>query len=332
MASLGLRFDLRVPDFATTTHADQYRACVEMAEWADRLGLDALILSEHHGSPDGYLPAPLTLAGAILGRTKRIMVNVAAVLLPLHDPVRVAEQLAVLDIIAPGRISFVAALGYRDVEYTMAGVDRRQRGKLLDEYVNVLRKAWTGEPFEWRGREIVVTPKPATPGGPMIMIGGMTEAAARRAARLHCGFFPGLGEQLLADAYEDEATKVGFEGGFCSLPSGPSGMVFVADDPDALWEQIGAHVLYDAQIYSSWQRDDHASSIDVHDAQSWKDVRASGVYQILTPDECVELAETQGDFGTVMLHPLVGGVSPDIAWPSLEVFEQKVLPRLRPGV
>jgi alkanesulfonate monooxygenase SsuD/methylene tetrahydromethanopterin reductase-like flavin-dependent oxidoreductase (luciferase family) len=254
------------------------------------------------------------------------------VLLPLHDPVRIAEQLVVLDLIAPGRITFVAGLGYRDAEYEMAGVDKKQRGRLLEEYVEVLRKAWTGEPFEWRGREVLVTPTPATPGGPMIMIGGGSEPAARRAARLRCGFFPSLGDQALADAYDDEARKVGFEGGFCSLPKGPSGMVLVSDDPDALWEQVGPHALYDAQIYSSWQRNEQASAIDVHDAQSWEDVRASGVYQILTPDECVALAEEQGDFGTVMLHPLVGGLSPDIAWSSLELFDQKVLPRLRPGV
>ena len=79
MAMLGLRFDLRVPEFATTTHPRQYATALEMADWADRTGLDMVILSEHHGAPDGYLPAPLTLAAAVLGRTPRIGVNVAAV-------------------------------------------------------------------------------------------------------------------------------------------------------------------------------------------------------------------------------------------------------------
>ena len=330
MALLGVRFDLRVPDFAPTTHARQYAAALDMAAWADRLGLDMVILSEHHGAPDGYVPAPLTLAGAVLGRTPRIGVNVAAVLVPLHDPVRLAEQLAVLDLCGPGRISLVAGLGYRSVEFEMAGVARAERGRLLEEAVGVLRQAWTGEPFTWRGRQILVTPKPATLGGPLVMIGGSTEVAARRAARLRCGFFPAVGDPRLAEIYQEECTAVGFDAGFCSLPSGP-GFVFVADDPEAAWSKIGPHALFDAQTYAAWQEGPQRSAVDVKGAQRWEDVRASGVYQVLTPDECVALAEKEGDLGSLLLHPLMGGIPPELGWASLELFEGAVLPRLRPA-
>lgn len=324
MAMLGLRFDLRVPDFASTTHAAQYKAALDMAEWADRVGLDVLVLSEHHGAPDGYLPAPLTLAAAMLGRTPRIPVNISAVLVPLHDPIRLAEQLAVIDLIGPGRLSLIAGLGYRSVEFAMADVDRTQRGQLLEEAVEVLRQAWTGEPFTWRGREIVVRPTPATPGGPLVMIGGSTEIAARRAARLRAGFSPAVGDPALAKVYADECAAVGFAAGFCSLPHGP-GFVFVAEDPDKAWVQIGPHALFDAQTYANWQEGPQRSAVDVPDAERWEDVRDSGVYRVLTPDECVELAEQ----GSVMLHPLMGGIPPDLGWSSLELFERAVLPRLR---
>lgn len=328
MAMLGLRFDLRVPEFAATTHARQYATALDMAAWADRTGLDMVILSEHHGAPDGYLPAPLTLAGAVLGRTSRIGVNVVAVLAPLHDPIRLAEQLAVLDLCAPGRISLVAGAGYRSVEFAMAGIERGERGRLLEETVEVLRKAWTGEPFAWRGREVVVTPKPATPGGPMIMIGGSTEVAARRAARLRCGFFPAVGDPRLSQIYAEESAAVGFDAGFCALPSGP-GFVFVAEDPDSTWAKIGANALFDAQTYESWQEGPQRSAVDVPGATTWEDVRASGVYQVLTPDECIALAADES--GTVLLHPLMGGIPPELGWESLELFERAVLPRLRPA-
>jgi alkanesulfonate monooxygenase SsuD/methylene tetrahydromethanopterin reductase-like flavin-dependent oxidoreductase (luciferase family) len=328
MAMLGIRFDLRVPDFATTTHARQYAAALDMADWADRNGLDTLILSEHHGAPDGYVPAPLVLAAAMLGRTSRIGVNVAAVLAPLHDPVRLAEQLAVLDLCAPGRISLVAGAGYRSVEFEMAGVKRAERGRLLEEAVEVLRKAWTGEPFSWRGREVVVTPKPATPGGPMVLIGGSTEVAARRAARLRCGFFPAVGDPRLQQIYAEESAAVGFDQGFCALPSGP-GFVFVAEDPDATWPKVGPHALFDAQTYESWQEGPQRSAVDVPGATTWEDVRASGVYQVVTPDECVAMAEDPS--GTVLLHPLMGGIPPELAWESLQLFERAVLPRVRPA-
>jgi alkanesulfonate monooxygenase SsuD/methylene tetrahydromethanopterin reductase-like flavin-dependent oxidoreductase (luciferase family) len=330
MAMLGVRFDLRVPDFAATTHARQYEAALDMAGWADRVGLDMVILSEHHGAPDGYLPAPLTLAAAVLGRTPRIPVSVAAILVPLHDPIRLAEQLAVLDLCAPGRLSVVAGVGYRSVEFAMAGVERADRGHLLEDGIEVLRQAWSGEPFTWRGRTVVVTPRPATPGGPVIMIGGSTEIAARRAARLHCGFFPALGDPRLAEIYQEECTAVGFDTGFCSLPSGP-GFVCVAEDPEAMWARIGPHALFDAQTYAAWQEGPQRSAVDVKGAQTWQDVRDTGVYQVLTPDECVDLAHEQGDFGSVLLHPLMGGLPPELGWESLELFERQVLPRLRPS-
>src|SRR5262245_5994144 len=118
---LGIRFDLRVPDFAATDHASQYAAALEMTSWAERHGFRFLALSEHHGTDDGYLSAPLTLAAAALARTERLKVNVAALLLPLHDPVRLAEQLAAIDLIAPGRLTLVAGAGYRAAEFEMAG-------------------------------------------------------------------------------------------------------------------------------------------------------------------------------------------------------------------
>jgi len=139
MAMVGIRFDLRVPSFATTTHAAMYQACLDQCEWADRLGLDIVVLSEHHGVDDGFMSAPVTIAAAVAGRTKRIQINIAAILVPLHDPVRLAEQLAAVSLVSGGRVGFVAGLGYRQEEFEMAGVERRQRGKLLEEYVEVMR-------------------------------------------------------------------------------------------------------------------------------------------------------------------------------------------------
>jgi len=328
VAMIALRYDLRVPDFASTTHAAQYAACLEQAEWGDRLGLDALILSEHHGVDDGYLPAPMAMAAAVAGRTRRILINIAAVLVPLHDPVRMAEELAVLDLLSGGRVSFVAGLGYRPEEFEMAGVDRAQRAPLLEEYVEVMRQAWTGEPFEWRGRTVRVTPKPVTQPHPIVMIGGSTEKAARRAARLRCGFFPAIGDPALKVAYDDEAAAVGFREGFCSLP-GNLGFVHVAEDPDEAWARIAPHAVYDAHTYMTWQPSDQRSAVHV-DAPDADGVRASGVYRVVTPDECVALAEELGAAGTLLLHPLMGGITPELAWESLELFEKKVLPRLRP--
>jgi alkanesulfonate monooxygenase SsuD/methylene tetrahydromethanopterin reductase-like flavin-dependent oxidoreductase (luciferase family) len=322
MTMIGIRFDLRVPPFSQTTHAELYAACLDQCAWADEHGLDIIVLSEHHGVADGYLPAPLTLAAAIAGRTKKISINIAAVLVPLHDPVRMAEQLAVLDLASGSRVSFVAGLGYRQEEFEMAGIDKQQRGKLLEEYVGVMRQAWSGEPFEWRGKTVRVTPKPKAP--PTIFVGGSTDIAARRAARLRAGFFPAIGDQRLADTYNAECARLGFKGGFVNLPGGP-GFVHVSENPDRDWALIAPHALYDSQTYSTWQTPDQRSSVHVT-AQTIDDVRQSGVYRVVTPDECIALAK---ETGRIILHPLMGGIAPELGWQGLKLFESKVLPRIR---
>ena len=322
MAMVGIRFDLRVPSFAKTTHAEMYKACLDQAEWADRLGLDILVLSEHHGVEDGFMSSPVTLAAAIAGRTKTIQINIAAILVPLHDPIRLAEQLATASLVSGGRIGFVAGLGYRDEEFVMAGVDRKRRGTLMEEAVEAMRKAWTGEPFEFRGRTVRVTPAPASP--PMILIGGSTEKAAKRAAKLRAGFFPAIGDQRLADLYTAECERLGFHGGFVSMPNGP-GFVHVSENPERDWQRIAPHVLYDAQTYASWQTADQRSQMHV-EGNTLDDVKKSGAYTVLTPDDCVKLAE---ETGRIILHPLMGGMEPALGWESLKLFEEKVLPRIR---
>jgi len=321
LAMIGVRFDLRAPAFGTATHAELYAACLEQCAWADGQGLDLVVLSEHHGVDDGYLPAPLTLAAAIAGRTKRININIAALLVPLHDPVRLAEELAVLDLASGSRVGFVAGLGYRDEEFAMAGVDRKARGRLLEEYVDVLRRAWTGEPFEWRGRTIRVTPKPRSE--PLMLVGGSTAAAARRAARLRLGFFPAIGDPRLAEVYQEECARLGFAG-FVSLPGGP-GFVHVSEDPEREWARIGPHALYDAQTYAAWQPPGQRSAMHV-EARTVDDVRRSSAYRIVTPEECVALAR---ESGRIVLHPLMGGMPPALGWQGLTLFAEKVLPHIR---
>jgi alkanesulfonate monooxygenase SsuD/methylene tetrahydromethanopterin reductase-like flavin-dependent oxidoreductase (luciferase family) len=320
-AMVALRFDLRIPAFAKTTFERQYAACLEMCEWADALGVDAIAISEHHGVDDGYMSSPVTLAAAIAARTKRVRINIAAILVPLHDPVRLAEQLATAAIVADGRLSVVAGLGYRPEEFAMAGVDRTQRGKLFDEYVGVMQQAWTGEPFTWRDRHVHVTPAPAAP--PLILVGGSTAKAAKRAARLRCGFFPAIGDPELQRIYDEACAAAGFTG-FAVMPGGP-GFVHVTEDPERDWKRIAPHALHDARTYHDWQTPGQRSQVHV-DAVTEDDVRRSPVYKVVTPDGAVAIAN---EHARIVLHPLMGGIEPELGWASLRLFERAVLPRIR---
>ena len=208
----------------------------------------------------------------------------------------------------------------------MFGKDRSRRGRLVDEAVGTMLQAWTGEPFEYQGRTVRVTPRPVTRPHPTMMIGGSAEISARRAARFHLPFMPPLADEDLARAYYEEAEQVGYGSPFVMMPSGP-GAVIVSDDPERVWHQIGQHALYDAQTYASWQYADQRSSWSV-EAEDVAGVRASGQYQVVTPADCVKLAR---EHASVTLHPLVGGIDPAIGWESLELVVDKVMPELAAG-
>jgi alkanesulfonate monooxygenase SsuD/methylene tetrahydromethanopterin reductase-like flavin-dependent oxidoreductase (luciferase family) len=327
MARVALRFDLRNRPGGPTKAVDQYRECLSQCEWGERVGVDFIAISEHHGAEDGFLPAPLTLAAAIAARTERIAIVVAALLAPLNDPVRIAEQLVVLDLLSRGRVTVVLGAGYRPEEFEMYGADRAERGKLLEEFALALEGAWTGSEFEWRGRSVRVTPLPFSRPGPGVLIGGSSPGAARRAARLRLGFFPAIGDEKLAEIYRNECEALGFSGGVVMLPRGP-GFVHVTKDPERDWQRLEPYLVHDAITYGSWQTPDVRSAVHVT-GSDMEAVRSSGVYRVVTPDECVSLAEELGRDGAVQLHPLLAGMPPEWGWESLELFESEVLPRIK---
>src|SRR6476646_2704040 len=199
-----LRFDMRAPADGPAGITDLYQAAVDMAAWGEQHGALSVVLSEHHASPDGYLPSPLLLAAAIAARTTTVPITVAALLVPLHDPVHLAEDMAVLDVISRGRVAYVAGLGYRAEEYAMFGQSLADRGRRMDECLTVLQRAWSGEEFDYDGRTVHATPRPSTPGGPMLMYGGGSRAAARRAARFGLSFYAQTWAADLEDTYREE--------------------------------------------------------------------------------------------------------------------------------
>ena len=193
----------------------------------------------------------------------------------------------------------------------------------------MMLQAWTGEPFEWQGRTITVTPKPFTEPHPQLLVGGGVEAAARRAARLHLPMMPMNTDPRLPEWYADEAAKVGFEGGFVMKPEGPT-FVHVTHDPERAWEQIGEYVLYEAQTYAGFQTKGQHSTPMVN-ATSVEDLKASPQCVVGTPDEVVAIAAQVPATGALTFNPLAGGLPPDLAWESLELFASEVLPRIRPA-
>src|SRR5207302_6837157 len=196
------------------------------------------------------IAAPTALSGVLLGATRNAHVMVNALLVPLHDPVRLAEDVATLDLTSGGRFTFVAGLAYRHEEFAMAGVDRSKRGAIVEEYIEVMKQAWTGEPFEWRGRTITVRPTPASSAEQLVWLGGSVRRSAERAARLRLPFFTMSTDAALGDIYREECEKVGYTTGFFMAPSGPL-FTHVAEDPDKAWAELAPYAVYDVLSYNS---------------------------------------------------------------------------------
>jgi alkanesulfonate monooxygenase SsuD/methylene tetrahydromethanopterin reductase-like flavin-dependent oxidoreductase (luciferase family) len=317
----GLRFDFRNPGLAATTTADRYAAALDMTEWADRLGCVSIAVSEHHGSADGYLPSPIPMLAAMAARTTNVHLMIAALIAPFHDPLRLAEDLICLDNLSRGRVDVIVAGGYVHEEFAMFDVAMRERAGRVTETVTTLKAAFTGEPFEYRGRTVHLTPAPFRPGGPSVSLGGSSEPAARRAARIADGFIPSVPD--VWDYYRDEVQALGRPDPGPS-PIGDNQVVALATDPEEGWERMAPFFFHETQAYGAWQAQDNVAA-PYHSVADIDALRATDQYRVMTPEAFVE-EQRAAVFPFAMFHPLCGGMPIDLAWSSLQLFERDVLP------
>jgi alkanesulfonate monooxygenase SsuD/methylene tetrahydromethanopterin reductase-like flavin-dependent oxidoreductase (luciferase family) len=320
-----LSFDMRAPAFGAPS-SELYDAALDMCAFGDEIGISGVIFPEHHASDDGYNPVPSLMATAVAARTKRMELILGAIVLPLHDPVEVAETIAVTDLICGGRLTTTLAAGYVEAEFNMFGKSLKDRARLMDEGLEVITRALAGERFDYQGREVYVRPLPRS-NPAKVLVGGGVAPAARRAAKYNLGlwvlqpeFLPD--SQALMELYRQECRKLGREPGMI-MSSSPA--IHVARDPEAAWEQIGPHMLHLAKSYASWASDVDTTTSPFYGIETIEDVRRAGFLNVLTPEQAVE-------FGRKMafsMTPLVSGLSPKVGWEMLELYAAEVAPKLK---
>jgi alkanesulfonate monooxygenase SsuD/methylene tetrahydromethanopterin reductase-like flavin-dependent oxidoreductase (luciferase family) len=232
---VGLYLDMRNPQAWAADPAQLYGFTLEMCEEAERLGIDSIWVSEHHGFDDGYLPQPLTMLSAIAARTSRVRLGTAILIAPLHLAVEIAEQAAIVDIISGGRLDLGLGAGYRAPEFDLYGTDLARRYAENDARVGEIRRLWD---------EGIVTPGPVQERVP-IWMGYQGPKGARRAGV--------LGENLLSlDAriypqYREGLIAGGHDPGVARMAGGVQS--WVSEDPDTDWPLVSKHLGYQIDSY-----------------------------------------------------------------------------------
>lgn len=197
-----LQFSCSLPVLRDRSRPDPYRAMTDLARVAEESGFTTVTVGHHHFMAEN-LSDPLTVLAAVAARTERVRVGTGIFQLPVHDPLRVAEQVATVDELSGGRVSLGVGLGWWPTEYEAHGSVFAERGARMDEALEVLRLVWSGEPTAFDGRfyrfpEVTVQPRPVQRPHPPLWVAGVADPAVRRAARRGDAWIAGPVQSLAA--------------------------------------------------------------------------------------------------------------------------------------
>ncbi len=334
-------YSLQSPPHNPRPHNELYAEMLDEIVAAEEWGFESAWLTEHHFLPDGYCPSMMVTAAAIAARTKRVRIGTGVYLMPLHNPVRTAEDAAVVDNISNGRFILGLGLGYRAEEFGAFGVSLKERKGRMEESIEILHRAWSDGPMSFHGKYysyegINVTPKPVQRPIPL-WIGAFTEPAIRRAARIGAplfiaaiGIIPII--KSLIEMHRKFLKEYGFDPDEFERPVVRD--VYVSrDGRKRSWERIKEHVTYTPKCYAAW-----GSMVD-RDGNLLRDPQDPILYELTleqgiigSPEECIETINAYKK--AVSLDPLIcrfkfPGLSHKEAMDSMKLFAEEVMPYVK---
>src|SRR5579875_1018491 len=288
---------------------------------------------EHHFADDDYVPSPLIPATAVAARTKKMRVFTNIAILPLYDPVRLAEDGAVLDVISNGRLDLGVGLGYRPEEFAGYGINLKTRASRANEALEIIRRLWQGEKVTFHGKHFHidgarVTPRPIQQPNPPIWVGGFNRAAVRRAAKYGDGYTGPATKQTL-QMYREELQKLGKDPSQARMTGGLPWLV-VSNDPERDFNRFAPHVMYWYNAYAKW--------FEGTDTNVWphldsaEDLKRLNLMTVVTPEQAVPMikalfAEVPVEtFGIAIAPP---GVPVSQVRDNIELFAAKVMPHFK---
>jgi alkanesulfonate monooxygenase SsuD/methylene tetrahydromethanopterin reductase-like flavin-dependent oxidoreductase (luciferase family) len=318
------------------TGTELYHDALRLVQRAEQLGFDSVWVSEHHFWDDDYMPSLLVFCAAAAAVTDRVTIGTGVLLAPLYPTLRLIEDAATVDLIARGRLVLGLGQGWMPHEFEALGVPLKRRHERFEETVRMLREAWsTGHTHgPGPGGRVLVTPRPAQPGGPRIWVGADSERGMRRAGRMADGFmsssaFDPEGWVRQVRIVQEGAAEAGRDlDEFTFSLHRPT---FAWHGPDA-WERVAPYAQYVSWKYQEMQvARDRGGPLPVPPPlteQAEADIRG-GRGLVGEPEDIVESlsalqAVTPGELHFVarLYWP---GMSPDLQEKAMEIFAQEVI-------
>jgi probable F420-dependent oxidoreductase len=335
-------FTGQLPAGSSRTFAQEYRDTVAMVRLAEDLGFDGAWVSEHHGASDGYLPSLLVMLAALAEATTRIRLGTGVILTPLHDPVRLAEDAAVLDQLSEGRLVLGLGLGWREEEFRMLRIPQAEALARHVETVEVLRRAWSGERFSFDGEafaydRIRVTPPPYRAGGPPILLGGYVDAALRRAGAIGDGHITDAADPAhlahAVDLMDEAAETAGKDPAALTLVLMQNVAVADAGDP---WPVVRDGVVHQIGAYTAWDQGHDTPAHDALEPPASAEADARAATLSGTPEEVADalhpVVEAYGGRDLeLVLRFHYPGMGLDEAAEAMRLAAERLLPALRRG-
>lgn len=326
----GLVYDFRNPEQWQKPWPEVYEDLLQQIAFAEELGFDSIWLTEHHFVADGYTPSPVPLMAAIAARTRRVAISTDILILPLYHPVKLAEDIATIDILSNGRVMLGVGSGYRDEEFAAFGTNRSERASRMEEGLAILRGCWGSGPFSFAGRHyrldrVDVRPKPVQQPHPPLWVAATAAPAARRAARFGANLLPQADRTGGYDAWVDELRRLGRDPRDYRVGLIKSWFVTDSGRDDPLWQTVRERERYRGSTYAPWLAAGYVrpgpGAVPIDQG-----------YLIGSPAELVRAID---DFRqTLPVTDLIGwgtppGMDPAAMNPRLERFAREVMPHFR---
>lgn len=288
--TFGYIYDFRNPTQWAEPASVRYGKILDVISWSEQVGFGGAWVPEHHLASDGYMPSPLVALAAIAARTKSITIGSGIALAPLYNPVRFATDCSVLDILANGRIEMGLAIGYRRRETAAFGIDFSKRGRMFDEWLDIVTRLWMGETVShdssfYRFDRAQIMPPPPR-GRIPLFLGGFADKTVDRIVKFGDGY---LGTEEVCIAYVNKLRELGRDTSQAKVRITGVNTV-VADDPEAAMAELAPYFLHVNNSYGEWFLEDKVHD-DGHAMQPMdlETYKKSGALQILTPEAAISM-------------------------------------------